>query len=103
MKISLNVRRETIDVQLEPKDNLSPRTVQAALRNAGVPFSAVSSTGRWEIRSQHLEQLEESLARFSPLWDAKALERLTQLRQDSRLKSIVDGRASDSTTDWNPR
>ena len=94
MKISLNVRRETIDVRLAPEDGLSPREIQRSLRNAGVQFSTVSSKGQWELPSQQIQQLVGALDQFSPLWDARALERLTHLREDNRLREIVDGQAS---------
>ena len=75
MKVSLNVRRETIEVRLEPEDSLSPREVQKVLREAGVRFSTVSSEGQWELRSQHIQQLVGALDRFSPAWDVRALEK----------------------------
>ena len=94
MKVSLNVRRETIDVRLEPEDSLSPRVVQKALREAGVEFSTVSSKGQWELRSQHIQRLVGALDRFSPSWDGRALERLSHIQEDNRLKEIVGGQAS---------
>ena len=94
MKVSLNVRRETIDVRLEPEDSLSPRVVQKALREGRVEFTTVSSKGQWEMRSQYLQQLVGAIARFSPLWDARALERLSHIQEDNRLKEIVGGQAS---------
>ena len=94
MKVSLNVRRETIDVRLEPEDGLSPREIQRSLRNAGIQFSTVSSKGQWELPSQQMLQLAESLGQFSPLWDARALERLTHLQEDNRVRDIIDGQAS---------
>ena len=93
MKVSLNVRRETIDVQLEPEDGLAPRVVQAALRSAGIQFSTVSSKGQWELRSIQIQQLAGALDQFSPSWDGRALERLTRLQQDNKLREIADGRA----------
>ena len=94
MKVSLNVRRETIDVQLEPEDGLSPREIQRALRNARVQFSTVSSKGQWQLPSQQIQQLPVALDQFSPLWDVRALERLSHLQEDNRLREIVDGQAS---------
>ena len=94
MKVSLNVRRETIEVRLEPEDSLSPRVVQKALREAGVGFTTVSSEGQWELRSQHIQQLVGALDRFSTAWDARALERLSYIQEDNRLKEIVGGQAS---------
>ena len=94
MKVSLNVRRETIEIRLEPEDGLTPRVVQMALRNAGVQFSTVSSKGQWQLPSQQIQQSVRALDQFSPLWDARALERLTHLQEDNRLREIVDGQAS---------
>ena len=94
MKVSLNVRRETIDVRLEPEDNLSPREIQKALRNARVQFSTVSSRGQWALGSQHIQQLKGALEQFSPLWDARALERLALIQADNRLKNVVEGQTS---------
>ena len=94
MNVKLNLERETIDVQLEPEDGLSPRVIQETLRNAGVHFVAVTSVGRWEIRSQHIEQLATGLDQFSPSWDSRALERLTHVREDRRVRNIVHGQAS---------
>ena len=94
MKVDLNVGRETIDVRLEPGDDLSPREIQRALRNAGIQFSTVSSKGQWQLPSRQIQQLLGALAQFTPLWDARALERLTHVHQDNRLKNIVDDQAS---------
>ena len=94
MKVSLNVRRETIEIRLEPEDGLTPRVVQMALRNAGVQFSTVSSKGQWQLPSQQIQRLVRALDQFSPLWDARALERLTHLQEDNRLREIVDGQTS---------
>ena len=94
MKVSLNVRRETIDLRLEAGDGLSPRVIQGILRNAGIQFSAVSSTGRWEVKSQYIEQLAKILDQFSPLWDVRGVERLTHLREDRRVREAVHGQAS---------
>ena len=94
MKVTLNIKRETIEVRLEPEDGLSTRVVQRTLRNAAVQFSAISSTGRWEIQSRYIEQLARTLGQFSPSWDARALERLTHLREDRRVNEIVAGQAS---------
>ena len=93
MKVSLNIRRETIEVRLAPEDGLSPRVVQRALRDAGVEFSTVSSQGQWELRSQHILQLAGAIDRFSPLWDARAIERLTHIQEDKKIKEIVGGQA----------
>ena len=94
MKVSLNVRRETIDVRLEPEDGLSPRVIQRALRDARVQFVTVSSKGQWALDSKHIERIVGALNQFSPQWDTRALERLTHLKEDNRLKDIVDGHAS---------
>ena len=94
MKVSLNVRRETIDVRLEPEDGLSPRDIQRALRNARVQFSTVSSKGQWALGSQHIQRLVGALEQFSPLWDARALERLAHIQEDNRLKEVVEGQPS---------
>ena len=94
MKVTLNLRRETVDVLLEPEDGLSPREIQRALRNARIQFSTVSSKGQWELGSQHIQQLVEALDQFSPLWDARALERLTHLQEDNRRKEVLEGQAS---------
>ena len=94
MKVKLNIKRETIDLRLEPEDGLSPRMMQGILRDAGIQFSAVSSTGRWEIKSQYIEQLARTLDQFSPLWDGRSLERLTHLHEDRRVREVVDGQAS---------
>ena len=90
----LNSKRETIDVRLEPDDGLSPRIIQRVLRKAGVRYSAVTSTGRWEIQSQYIDRLSKALDQFSPLWDVRALERLTHIREDNRLKEVVEGQAA---------
>ena len=94
MKVSLNVKRETIDVRLEPEDSLSPRDIQKALRNARVQFSTLSSKGQWALGSQHIQRLVGALGQFSPLWDARALERLAHIQEDNRLKEVVEGQAS---------
>ena len=94
MKVILNIRRETVEVRLEPEDSLSPRVVQKALREAGAEFSTVSSKGHWELRSQHIQQLLGALDQFLPSWDARALERLSHIQEDNRLKGIVGGHAS---------
>ena len=73
MNVSLNVRRETIDVRLEIEDGLSPRDIQRALRGARVQFSTVSSRGQWAVGSQHIQQLVGALEQFSPVWDASRL------------------------------
>ena len=94
MKVSLNVRRETVDVLLELGDDPSPRVVQQALRSAGVQFSTVSSKGQWQLPSRQIQRLVGALDQFSPLWDVRAIERLTHLQEDNRLREIVDGQAS---------
>ncbi len=94
MKVSLNVRRETIDVRLEPKDGLSPSEIQRVLRNARVKFSTVSSRGQWAVGSQHIQQLVGALEQFSPEWDARARERLAQVQEDNRLREVVEGQSS---------
>ena len=94
MKVSLNVRRETVDVLLELGDGPSPRVVQQALRSAGVQFSTVSSKGQWQLPSQQIQRLVGALDQFSPLWDVRAIERLTYLQEDNRLREIVDGQSS---------
>ena len=94
MKVSLNVRRETIDIRLEPVDGLSPKDIQSALRNARVQFSTVSSKGQWAVGSHHMQQLMGALEQFCPIWDARALERLAHLQEDNRLKEVVEGQAS---------
>ena len=94
MKVSLNVGRETIDVQLEPADGLSPKEIQRAFRNARVQFSTVSSKGQWQLPSQQIQKLVVALDQFSPVWDVRALERLTHLQQDNRLRESIDGHAS---------
>ena len=94
MKVSLNVRRETIEIRLDPEDGLSPREIQLALRNARIQFSTVSSKGQWAVGSQHIQQLVGALEHYSPLWDARALERLTHVQEDNRLKKVIEGQAS---------
>ena len=94
MKISLNVRRETIDVRLDSEGRLLPREVQRALRRAKVPFSTVSSKGHWITDSQHIQQLAGALEQFSPVWEARAEERLAHVKQDNRLKEVVEGQSS---------
>ncbi len=94
MKVSLNVRRETVDIQLELEDGFSPRDIQNSLRSARVQFSTVSSRGHWAVASQHLQQLAAALEQFSPLWGNKALERLTHLQEDRRLKETVESQVS---------
>ncbi len=44
--------------------------------------------------SNHIQQLGEALDLFSPLWDTRAQERLNYIREDHRLKEVVDGQAS---------
>ena len=94
MKVSLNVRRETVDVRLEPEDGLSPKEIQRVLRNARAQFSTVSSKGQWTLGSQHIQQLVGALEQYSPIWDARALERLTHIQENNRLKEVVEGQAS---------
>ncbi len=94
MKVSLNLKRETFDVLLELGDDPSPREVQRALRSAGIQFSTISSKGQWRLPSPQILRLVEALDQFSPLWDARAIERLTHLREDNRLREIIDGQAS---------
>ena len=85
-------RSSTSDWNL--KTVLSPREIQRSLRNAGIQFSTVSSKGQWELPSQQMLQLAESLGQFSPLWDARALERLKHLQEDNRVRGIIDGQVS---------
>ena len=94
MKVILNASRETIDVRLEPDDDISPREIQRTLRNARVPFTTVSSKGQWELGSQHIRHLVGAFNQFSPQWDARALERLSHLQADDRLKESVEGQVS---------
>ena len=94
MKVSLNVRRETIDVRLETGDGLSPRDIQRALRIARVQFSTVSSKGQWAVGSQHIHQLVGALEQFSPVWDARIRERLAHIQEDNRLREVVEGQTS---------
>ena len=94
MKVSLNVRRETIDVRLETGDGLSPRDVQRALRIARVQFSTVSSKGQWAVGSQHIQQLVGALEQFLPVWDARIQERLAHIQEDNRLREVVEGQTS---------
>ena len=44
--------------------------------------------------SQHIQQLVGALEQFSPLLDARALERLAHVQEDNRLKEVVEGQAS---------
>ena len=90
MNISLNVRRETIDILLDTEDGLSPSEIQKTLRNAGIPFSTVSSKGQWTSTSHHIQQLAKALERFLPVWDGRALERLTRIQEDNRLREAVE-------------
>ena len=94
MKVNLNVKREKIDLRLEIEDEFSPRAIQHVLRSAGIQFSAISFTGQWEIQSEFIEQLSRALDQFAPVWDVRALERLTRFREDIRIREIVDGQAS---------
>ena len=94
MKVSLNVRVETIDVRLEAEDRPSPREIQGVLRNAGIEFVTVSSKGRWAVGSQHIQQLVGALEEFAPVCDARVCERLSHIREDNRLKEVVEGASS---------
>ena len=94
MKISLNIRRESLEIQLEPGDIPSPRTVQASLRTGNVPFTTIRSDGRWAVPSQSIEELSTALAPFSIAWDQRSQERLVQVRQDNELRRITDGQGS---------
>ena len=90
----MNVRRETVEVRLEPNDSFSVKLVQSAFRNAGVKFTTLLSTGRWEAQSGYLQELSEALDQFAPSWDARAVERLTHLREDRRVRDVVQGEGS---------
>ena len=68
--------------------------VQSAFRNAGVKFTTLLSTGRWEVQSGYLLELSEALDQFAPSWDARAVERLTHLREDRRVRDVVHGEGS---------
>ena len=90
----MNVRRETLEVRLEPNDSFSVKMVQFAFRNAGVKFTTLLSTGRWEVQSGYLQELSEALDQFAPSWDARAVERLIHLREDRRVRDVVQGEGS---------
>ena len=94
MKVSLNIRRETLDVQLEPEDDLSPRMIQSTFRTARVPFTTIQSKGRWQIPSQCIEELSVALAQFSTTWDQRSVERLLHVRQDNEVRRVAVGQAS---------
>ena len=79
---------------MENEDNHSPKTVQSTLRNAGVRFSTVQSSGRWEVPSAYLLDLSQAFEGLSATWDPKCIERLTQLKQDRYVDKIVDARTS---------
>lgn len=85
MKVSLNIKRETLEVQLEPEDDLSPRMVQSSFRRARVPFTTVQSSGRWQVPSQRIEEVSTALAQFNTTWDQRSEERLLHVRQDNQL------------------
>ena len=93
MKVSLNIRRETVDIQMESKDGVSPRTIQSSLRNAGVPFTTIQSTGHWQVPSQSIEELSIALTEFNPSWEQRSEERLLHVREDNRLRRISSGYA----------
>lgn len=94
MKLSLNVTRETIDLQLEPEDGLTPRELQRFLRKWRVHFTTVSSKGQWSVDSQQIQELARALESLSPSWDVRARERLTHVQADNQLKEVVGGHTS---------
>ena len=94
MKVSLNIRREILDVQLEPEDALSPRMIQSSLRRARVPFKTVYWKGRWQVPSQCIEELSAALTQFSASWDQRSEERLLNVRQDNQFRRMAVGQAS---------
>ena len=94
MKVSLNIKRETLEVQLEPEDDLSPRIVQSSFRRARVPFTTVQSSGRWQVPSQRIEEVSTALAQFNTTWDQRSEERLLHVRQDNQLRRVAVGQAS---------
>ena len=94
MKVSLNVRRETLEVRLEAEDGLSPRDIQRALRTARVQFSTLSSRGHWVVNSQDVQQVVGALEQFAPVWDARVRERLAHIQEDNRLREVVEGQTS---------
>ena len=94
MKVNLNIKREVLDIQLEPEDVPSPRMVQSSLRMANVQFTTIKSIGRWVVPSQSIENLWTALAQFSPTWDQRSEERLAQVRQDSELRRMAGGQGS---------
>ena len=91
MIANLNYRREVVELRLEHQDGYTPKTVQSTLRNAGIRFITVQSTGRWEIPSTYLLDLSQAFEGFSANWDPMCLERLAQLKHDRSVEGAIDG------------
>lgn len=94
MKISLNVRRETLEVRLEPQDGQTPQIIQGLLNSAHIPFTTVMSSGRWHLSSQHLGKLSEAFVGVDAIWDQKAKQRLAQMRTDTAFSQVTNGGGS---------
>lgn len=94
MKVTLNLLRETLDVQLAPADEQSPQMVQSSLKRARVRFTTIRSSGRWHVPSQCIEALASALAQYSTSWDQRSQERLLHVRQDKQLRRVAVGEAS---------
>lgn len=94
MIANLNYRREVVELRLERHDDCSPKTIQSILRSAGIRFTTVQSTGRWEIPSTYLLELSQAFEGFSANWDPKCEERLAHLRHDRSVESAIGGRTN---------
>ena len=94
MIIDLNIRRETVDVRLEPSDGQSLHEVQRTLRTARIPFTTVRTDGRWEISSEHIMQVGAALELFELNWTTQADSRLALVREDNRIRQELVGQPS---------
>ena len=96
MKITLNSIREQIEVRLEHSDTVTPKEVQRAIGDRGVPLKTRDPNGVWIVSSQFIELVANSLSIFDGEWDARAQERLLHIRQDRLLLEISEGSAVNS-------
>lgn len=91
MKVSLNTKREMLDVQLETGDGFSAKEVQTSLRESAVRFVTVHYQGRWQVPSHCIEELSKALGQFDTKWDHRAEERLLRVREDNQLRQMAAG------------
>ena len=94
MIVSLNLKRELVDIQLERGDDISTRSVQIELRKAQIPFKTIRASGQWTVSSDRIVHLTDALTQFGPMWDSRFLERLVHARTDNRLARIAEGTES---------